>query len=393
MSSPEWYGDLATSLKEYFDQNQEIKNVSGEQFLRNYLLDKPVKNYSEEDGDQFIDDHLDPIQAYLNGLEWVKIDYDSIRWLKESVENKHQTSVIYTDKPIYNKSRLDNLVSEKEDLKSEDIEWAKQELLILDQEYEHTELLRYYLAKSISKHDNYTSDDKAEAWYLAAMVSSSTTKSVECLEKASDFKVSQYKFDEAALYLKKAIYKLEPELEIKRNKNKIVYFFYLIRRRFNISFQRLNNDTHEKTMGLVRKCRVFYEQAGNRDESSHLFVLESDIDKRSKNKPSQLLVFVYWLFAQYGESPLRVLISSLLIISIWAIIYTCMGINYNLNSDDGEIGKLTTNLYFSIVTFTTLGYGDFSPPVAGRIIASIQAMLGLFMTSLFLVTFVRRYSR
>ena len=146
-------------------------------------------------------------------------------------------------------------------------------------------------------------------------------------------------------------------------------------------------------MVLVRKCRVFYEQSGNRDKSSHLFVLESDIDKRSKNKLYQLLVFFYWLFAQYGESPLRVLISSLLLIFLWAIIYTCMGINYNLEKGDGEIGKLTTNLYFSIVTFTTLGYGDFSPPVEGRLIASIQAMFGLFMTSLFLVTFVRRYSR
>jgi hypothetical protein len=33
-------------------------------------------------------------------------------------------------------------------------------------------------------------------------------------------------------------------------------------------------------------------------------------------------------------------------------------------------------LYFSIVTWTTLGYGDFTPPAAIRMIAAIQAMLG-----------------
>jgi voltage-gated potassium channel Kch len=51
-------------------------------------------------------------------------------------------------------------------------------------------------------------------------------------------------------------------------------------------------------------------------------------------------------------------------------------------------------LYFSIVTITTLGYGDYVPSNAlTRIMASLQALSGLFFTSLFLVALVRRYGR
>ncbi|EMN7409106.1 potassium channel family protein [Vibrio parahaemolyticus] len=42
------------------------------------------------------------------------------------------------------------------------------------------------------------------------------------------------------------------------------------------------------------------------------------------------------------------------------------------------------SLYFSIVTWTTLGYGDFQPSESIRIWAGAQAMLGTLFTPLFL---------
>lgn len=38
--------------------------------------------------------------------------------------------------------------------------------------------------------------------------------------------------------------------------------------------------------------------------------------------------------------------------------------------------KAVTSIYFSIVTFTTLGYGDFSPSAALRIPSSVHALIG-----------------
>ena len=55
------------------------------------------------------------------------------------------------------------------------------------------------------------------------------------------------------------------------------------------------------------------------------------------------------------------------------------------------IGGLTSsnsfldNLYFSLITQTTISYGDILPkPVLGRFIASMQAIIGMFYTSIFI---------
>ena len=50
-------------------------------------------------------------------------------------------------------------------------------------------------------------------------------------------------------------------------------------------------------------------------------------------------------------------------------------------------------LYFSIVTATTLGYGDLQPIGWCRLIASTEAIFGTFMWAVFLVVFTRKYMR
>jgi len=50
-------------------------------------------------------------------------------------------------------------------------------------------------------------------------------------------------------------------------------------------------------------------------------------------------------------------------------------------------------LYFSIVTATTLGYGDLQPIGWCRLIASTEAIFGTFMWAVFLVVFARKYMR
>ena len=51
------------------------------------------------------------------------------------------------------------------------------------------------------------------------------------------------------------------------------------------------------------------------------------------------------------------------------------------------------SIYYSIVTFTSLGYGDIHPLGWSHVIASIEVILGVFFMSLFVVVFVRKMSR
>lgn len=49
---------------------------------------------------------------------------------------------------------------------------------------------------------------------------------------------------------------------------------------------------------------------------------------------------------------------------------------YGINGADGVVHSVEECLYFSIVTWTTLGYGDFSPTTDVRFFAAIEALLG-----------------
>ncbi|ADD08992.1 Ion transport 2 domain protein [Aciduliprofundum boonei T469] len=49
--------------------------------------------------------------------------------------------------------------------------------------------------------------------------------------------------------------------------------------------------------------------------------------------------------------------------------------------------------YFSIVTATTLGYGDMHPIGYAKVFASLEAIFGMFMWAVFLTVFARKYMR
>jgi hypothetical protein len=50
-------------------------------------------------------------------------------------------------------------------------------------------------------------------------------------------------------------------------------------------------------------------------------------------------------------------------------------------------------LYTSVITFTTLGYGDVHPIGYSRIVASVEAGFGIIMTALFIFVFTRKMLR
>ena len=116
----------------------------------------------------------------------------------------------------------------------------------------------------------------------------------------------------------------------------------------------------------------------------------------------------------YGERPRNVVISAGVIIIFFALFFSIIGIGnpevieikgIAIHQNSGNIidlaskGLLKNNvirnfpdsLYFSLITFTTLGYGDFRPLEGlGRMLAGSEAFIGAFMMALFVYTFARR---
>lgn len=71
----------------------------------------------------------------------------------------------------------------------------------------------------------------------------------------------------------------------------------------------------------------------------------------------------------------------LLLVS-FAAVYQKIGIIDNTQPDSPVIHSFTASLYYSVVTFTTLGYGDFYPVGPGRVLAGIQALTGYLILGL-----------
>ena len=125
-------------------------------------------------------------------------------------------------------------------------------------------------------------------------------------------------------------------------------------------------------------------------------VRESRWRWRALARDSRLLVrmnsfFGRWFYG-YGERPVRPLVWGAAIVFLCALIYWRFGA---VCTDTGQrVASFGTNLYFSVVTFTTLGYGDFRPePGWPRILCSAEAILGAATMATFIVCLTRKYTR
>jgi hypothetical protein len=77
-----------------------------------------------------------------------------------------------------------------------------------------------------------------------------------------------------------------------------------------------------------------------------------------------------------------ILVNFLIMIHTYALIYSSLGIQNNTSDGDNIVHSFEICLYYSIVTFTTLGYGDFYPVGTGRAVAAIQALTGFVVLGL-----------
>jgi hypothetical protein len=109
------------------------------------------------------------------------------------------------------------------------------------------------------------------------------------------------------------------------------------------------------------------------------------------------LIFGRMLFG-YGERPVRVLVASMLIILACAVFYFSVSESLSGRSGVYASGDLSflDSLYFSITTFTTLGFGDVFPSQGhsmARVVAMFEAVSGACLTALFVVCLSKRFSR
>ncbi len=99
----------------------------------------------------------------------------------------------------------------------------------------------------------------------------------------------------------------------------------------------------------------------------------------------------------YGERPVRVLVASALIIVLCGLYYSYGGAQIVDRASEAACEmEFWDGLYFSTITFTTLGFGDMYPVadhLATRFVAMSEALAGACLMALFVVTLAKRFSR
>ncbi len=129
--------------------------------------------------------------------------------------------------------------------------------------------------------------------------------------------------------------------------------------------------------------------------------LEKDLAKSMISKAvaypkyySKLLIFD-WM-GLYATSPVRVIFSILVIQVIFSLLYSLfsiIGIGDVVSDLNPEPMLFFKSLYICVITFFTVGYGEFIPLGYSRVLSGLVGFMGVFLMSYFTVAFVRKILR
>ncbi|EIZ9933159.1 potassium channel family protein [Vibrio furnissii] len=105
--------------------------------------------------------------------------------------------------------------------------------------------------------------------------------------------------------------------------------------------------------------------------------------------------FIYWAFGGLIR-PSFILMMMLLVVVLFGAIFANFGL-YNASCLDGSDScapralEFWEALYYSGISFTTIGYGDIYPVSSIRYLAILEGVLGVLLSSCFVVSVTRKY--
>lgn len=130
-----------------------------------------------------------------------------------------------------------------------------------------------------------------------------------------------------------------------------------------------SNDYHY-TYSTLKKL---FDLQGDDKEASEYYVKEKELDRELSSGLKYLANSMSYHYWRYGNKPERVVYFSILLIFLCAFFYFLFP-QFIKPIEDPK--TFLDALYFSVVTFTTLGYGDLSPIGWLRTVALLEAFLG-----------------
>ncbi len=183
----------------------------------------------------------------------------------------------------------------------------------------------------------------------------------------------------------------------------------------NNVFQLIHNQ--ENTSGVekgyqFRLLKENFHNTGEYEAEDHAYIffkryesksiLQNDLKKSIWNK---LWAYPNYYFKDllldkaglYATAPVRVLWSMLITYIFFSILLVATAIlkigDLTGSNSHSILSCISDSFYFSIITYLTVGYGDFCPLGIDRWIAGIEGFVGVFLMAYFTVAFVRKILR
>ncbi|KTG24796.1 hypothetical protein AUR66_16555 [Haloferax profundi] len=161
----------------------------------------------------------------------------------------------------------------------------------------------------------------------------------------------------------------------------------------------MENDLLEKAAATYQSFEILARENAKPSLQSEMFVLRQDMQRKRYGVKGE---YDKWAFAwisrsmfKYGESLGRIIAWGTLLVCVYAFFY--LQFDLVIEGSGGEfINRPIDALYFSTLTFTTLGFGDFQPsPVSevARLLVTSQAALGAILIAIFVFVLGRRAAR
>ncbi|GEM_PF-613896 len=175
--------------------------------------------------------------------------------------------------------------------------------------------------------------------------------------------------------------------------------------RDEIDANRVKTAAHfKKASDVCRSIKKCYENFGSYETAGNFYYGEMECKRKLSTRKHWGGLQFMRLATGYGEYPARVIFTSLFFIAFCAFFYLMGGVDTGARIINREIAidlsELSSTLmdflhcfYFSVVSFTTLGYGDYHPVGWSRVIGASEGFIGAFFISMFVLTIGRKMNR